>query len=116
MALQIAERAIVQGALMSRAQDDVRRLARVERLLPARRAKAPAVAGDEAGKAVIRHRRREIVALSLRISEELGRGDDANRVAADIVGAGVTAAIAIEAGHRPERAILERFAQHVERR
>src|SRR6185437_16770248 len=62
VALEIGERAVVERALMRRAQHDARRQPGLERLLPARRAQAPAVARAKAGEAAIRHRRREVVA------------------------------------------------------
>jgi hypothetical protein len=37
-------------------------VARLERFLPARRTQAPAVAGPQAGKAELWHRRRKIIA------------------------------------------------------
>ena len=67
---------------------------------PAGGADAPAVAGFEAGETVLRHRGEEIVAEGLGGCEE-GRVDDAaDGVDAVVVGAGVAAAVAVEAGHR----------------
>ncbi len=63
--LQVRQIAIGQGALMRRFQSHARRLPRLERLLPARRAEAPAIAGADARKVIIRHRRRKIVATRL---------------------------------------------------
>src|SRR5579864_4116119 len=115
VALQIRERAIVERAQMRRAQDDARRALGFERLLPARRAEAPAIARDEAGKAISRHRRREIVADRFREGQEFCGRDDADRVAADIIRTGIATAIAIKPGHRMKRAILQHAAEHVER-
>src|SRR5690242_7605897 len=100
---------------MSRLENDLRGGAGVERLLPARRAQAPAVARLEAGEAVLWHRRGEIVAGGLREGEELGGHDDANRVQAVILAAGVAAGVAIEAGQRLGGAGPQRAAQHVDR-
>jgi len=116
VALEVGERAVIERALVGGAQHDARRLARLERLGPARRAQAPAVAGLEAGEAELRHRRRQIVAGGFGEFEERGGGDDANRMAAAVIRAGVAAAVAVEAGHRLDRAVFERAAEHVERR
>ena len=82
----------------------------LERLAPARGAQAPAIAGLEPGKIEIGLRRREVVAARLGEGEELRRHLDADRVQPDILGSGVTAAGAEEAGQRPLRAALERLA------
>ena len=63
--LEIGERAIVEGAFVSSPQDHAGRMARLQRLLPAGRTQAPTVAGRQAGKAVLRHRRRKIMPRDL---------------------------------------------------
>src|SRR5262245_60817988 len=108
---QLVERDDVQGHSMGRLEHDLRGGTGVQRLLPARGAQAPAVAGLEAGEAVLRQRRREVVALRLGEVEELGGHDDANRVKAGILAAGIAAGIAIEAGQRRRRAWLQDAAQ-----
>src|SRR5262249_11591363 len=115
-ALEIGERAVAQRALVGGAQHHARRLLGLDRFLPARRAQAPAVAGLEAGKAVGRQRCREIVAARLGKFEKLGGRQHAHRVAADVVHAGVAAAIAIEPRHRAQRARRDRIAEDVARR
>ena len=101
---------------MGRLQHDLRRDVGVEGLLPAAGAQAPAVARLQAGEAILRHWRTEIVAGGLREGEELGRHHDADRVEADILAAGVAATVAVEAGHGLMRARLQGPAQHVDRR
>src|SRR5689334_15573056 len=96
--LEVVQRAVVERAFMRRPQHDLRRHAGVQRLLPAGRAEAPAVAGLQARKAVLREGRREIVAGALGVGEELGGDDAADGVAADILGRGVAAAVAEESG------------------
>src|ERR1019366_4591805 len=88
----------------------------VQRLLPARGAQAPAVVGLQAGETELGHRRREVVALRLAERQELGGHHHADGVAADILAAGVAAAVAEEAGHWADRAGVELAAQHIERR
>src|SRR6185503_4423304 len=101
--LQVIERNDLQGHRMGGLEHHLGGAAGIERLLPARRAQAPAVARLEAGEAVLRHRRREVVAPGFREGEELRRHDDANRVQAHVLAAGVATGIAIEAGQRLSR-------------
>src|SRR5215472_1667148 len=101
---------------MGGAQRDAGRLTGSERLLPARRTEAPAVARLQAGKTPLRHRRREIVAARLGEGEEFRGHDDANRMAAGILRAGVATSVAEEAGHWLDGAAFEPFAQDIARR
>src|SRR5258708_19063407 len=94
VALEVGERAIGQRALMRRAQHDARRQPGGERFLPARRAHAPAVAGLEAGEAVLRHRGGEVVAAGLGEFQEPRRRHDADGVAAAARRTGVAATVA----------------------
>jgi hypothetical protein len=55
--LEIGELAVVEGVFVRSSQDYAGRLARLERVLPARRIEAPAVAGPQAGKAEFWQRR-----------------------------------------------------------
>jgi hypothetical protein len=82
-------------------------------LEPAGGAQAPAVAGFEARKAVLRHGGREVVAEGLGGFEEGGVDDAADGVDAEVVGAGLAAAGAVEAGHRLAAADAERLAKDV---
>lgn len=88
-----------EGVFMGGFEDDGAGGAGVEDLLPAGGADAPVVAGFEAGKAMFRHGSGEIVAEALGGGEEVGGDDGADGVDAKVVGAGVAAAVAIEAGH-----------------
>lgn len=98
--LQILEPAVLQGHGMGGAQYDTGRPSGSERLLPARGAEAPTVAGLQAGKAVVRPRCAEIVATGTAELEELGRHFGTHRVAAEILGSGFAAAGAGETGAR----------------
>ena len=77
------------------------------------RGDAPAIAGHEAGEAVQRHRRREVVADRALVLEELRRDDGADRVAAEVLGAGAAAAVAVEASQRVGPAGLELASEDV---
>jgi len=80
---------------------------------PARGADAPTVAGFEAGEAVLRHGGGEVVAEGFGGGKERGVDDAADGVDAVVVGAGVAAAVAVEAGHGLGAAGLERTAEDV---
>ena len=82
---------------------------------PPRCADAPAVAGLEAGKAVLRHRCHEVVAASELMLEELRGHHSAHRVGAQVIRARRAAAVAIEAGERVAATLLEWTAEHIER-
>src|SRR5258706_8946280 len=78
------------------------------RLAPGPRADAPPIARLEAWKPVLGRRRDQVVALVARELEER-RGDlRAYHVQAEILGPGVAAPVAVEAGARLERAWGER--------
>ena len=64
----------------------------------------------------MRHGRAEIVAAGLGEGQKRRRRHDADRVQADILGAGIAAAIAIEAGYWLDRAGLQGAAQDIDRR
>jgi hypothetical protein len=112
-ALEIGERAVVQGTFVCGAQDHARRLAGLERLLPTGCAEAPAIAGPETAKAELRHRRRKIVAPGSGKLEKSSGHDHANGVAADVLSPGVAAAVSKEPRHRCCRAGLESLTKHV---
>src|ERR1043165_9477906 len=101
--LEVFERHDVEGDGVRGLEHDLGRSAGIERLLPAAGAQAPAIARLEAGKAVLRHGSREVVALGLGEGEELGGHDHTDRMQADILAAGVAATVTIEAGHGVER-------------
>ena len=71
--LEIVERAVVEGAFVSSPQDHAGRAARLQRFAPAGRAQAPAVAGPQAGKAELGHRRRKIIAARIWKTRETRR-------------------------------------------
>ena len=105
---QRLERHDLQRALVRRGEHDVRRGAVLVGAQPVDRRDAPAVAGHEAREAVQRHRRREVVADAALVVEELLGHDRADRVAAEILGSGAAAAVAVEAGQRIGAAGLQR--------
>ena len=81
--LEIGERAVLEGAFVGRPREDhAGRAAHLQRFAPAGRTQAPAVAGPQAGKAELGHRRREIIAAGFGKLEKRGGHDDADRVAA----------------------------------
>jgi hypothetical protein len=82
-------------------------------LEPAGRADAPAVAGFEAGKTKLRHRSAEVVAESLGGFEKRNVDYAADGVDAVIVGAGLAATGAVEAGHGLAAADVEGLAEDV---
>ena len=98
--LEVGQRAMGQRPFVGRAQGDAWRAPRNERFLPARRAKAPAVAVLEARKPKGRHRRRQIVAPRLRKRKESIADDGADGVAAPILSARVATSISEKPGHR----------------
>ena len=87
--LQIGERAVVEGAFVGSSQDHAGRATRLERLLPARRTQAPAVAGPQARKAELGHRRRKIIAAGFGKLEKAAVVI-AQTVATDVFSAGVS--------------------------
>ena len=114
--LQFVERHDAQRCRMGGFEHDLRGGVAVERFLPAGGAQAPAVAGLQAGKAILRQGGAEIVAVGLGKGQERRGRDHADRVQADILGAGIAAAVAIEAGDRLDGAGLQRAAQDIDRR
>ena len=82
-------------------------------LEPAGSADAPAVAGLEALETELRHGCAEVVAESFGGGEEWGVDDAADGVDAEVVGAGLAAAGAVEAGHGLAAAGVERLAEDV---
>jgi hypothetical protein len=83
---------------------------------PAGGADAPAVSGFEAGESVLRHGSGEIVAEGFGGGEEGGVDDAADGVDAVVIGAGVAASVAVEAGRRVSglaAAGFERAAENV---
>src|SRR5262249_8773542 len=110
VALQVDELDDLEGGLVGCRQHHAWGGSGLERLLPARRAQAPAVAWLEAGKAEFRVRGGKIVANGLRESQELHRRLYAHSVDTGILRTGVAAAGAVEAGERLGRAEGDRLA------
>src|SRR5258708_33488636 len=89
----------LEGVLVGGFEDDGAGCSGLLDLQPAGGADAPAVARLEAGEAELGHGRGEVVAEGLGGGEKRGVDDAANGVYAEIVAAGVAAAVAVEAGH-----------------
>src|SRR6185437_13622517 len=92
-----------------------RRTPRLQRLLPARRAEAPAIPRLEPGKAELAARGRQIVALRAAERQELRCHHRADRVAAEVFRPGIAAAIPKEAGHRRAGARFQQSPEHIPR-
>ena len=107
------ERHDIEGAFMRGLEPDLRRAAFVMGLQEARGAKAPAVAGLQAGEVEFGTRRAEVVAEVFRQRQEFRGHHRADGVAAGVRGAGVAMAIAEEAGHRIVRTEFKSAAQYV---
>lgn len=103
----------LQRGLVGGFEDDGASGAGLLDLEPARGADAPAVAGPEAGEAVLRHGGGEIVAQGFGGFEEGVVDDAADGVDAEVLGAGLAAAGAVEAGHGLAAAGGERLAEDV---
>src|SRR5271165_5595496 len=114
--LEIGERAVVEGAFVSSPQDHAGCIARLQRFEPAGRTQAPAVAGPQAGKAELGHRRRKIIAAGFGKLEKLGSHDDADRVAANVFWTGVAATVTKEARLGRHRTDVEPVAEDIPRR
>jgi len=82
-------------------------------LKPASGADAPSIAGLKSGKAVLRHRGGEVVAKGFAGGEKVGIDDAADGVDTEVAGAGVAAAVAIEARHGSASASGKRLAEDV---
>lgn len=85
---------------MRRLKIDRCRDAALKRVLPARDANAPLVAGFESGEAPFRMWRDQVVSIEHGKIQKLARGLHANRVLTDIFRPGAAVTVAIEPGHR----------------
>jgi len=103
----------LEGGLVGGFEDDGAGCSGLLDLEPASGADAPAVAGAEAGESILRHWCGEIVAELPGDAEEVFGDDTADSVDAEVVRAGITAAVAIEAGDGIAAAELEWLAEHV---
>ena len=102
-----------ESVLVSGFEDDRAGCTRLLNLEPAGGTDAPAVARFEAGKAKLRHGSAEIVAERLRGFKEGGVDDAADGVDAEVFGAGLAAAGAVEASHRLAATDIKRLAEDV---
>src|SRR6202453_2573818 len=98
---------------MCSAQHHARRMPCLQRFLPARCAQTPPITGLQSRKAEVRNRRREIIAAGLRKLKKTRGHDGAHGVAADVLAAGIAAAVAKETRHRAQGADFESIAEHV---
>src|SRR4029078_1797757 len=84
------------------------------RVLPERRTQAPLVSLDQAGEAVLRHRRRQVVADCGGERQELVGHHDTDDVQAGIVAAVLAATRSVVARQGVERAQLQLLAEHIQ--
>src|SRR6202522_1387876 len=98
---------------MCSTQNHARRAPCLQGFLPPRCAQTPAITGLQSRKTEFRDRRREIIAAGLRILKKSRGHDGAHGVAADVLAAGVAAAVAKETRHRVQGADFESIAEHV---
>ena len=111
--LELGERDELERGGVRRLEDDGRSDARLERLLPARRDDAPAVAGPQAGEHPLRLRRDEVVPGRDRELEELLGHHRADDVEAEVRAGRVAVAVTEVARDRVDRARLELAAEDV---
>jgi len=102
-----------EGVLVGGFEDDGASCSGLLDLEPAGGTDAPAVAGFEAGKAKLRHGCAEIVAKRLGGLKEGSVDDAADGVDAEVFGAGLAAAGAVEAGHRLAATDIKRLTEDV---
>ena len=103
----------LQRVLMCRLKNDWARRACLLHLQPSRRANTPAVARLQAGESILWHRSGKIIAEMGRDCEELLGHDTADGVHAEILGAGVAAAVTIETRLRLGAAGFQRLTQYI---
>ena len=115
MFLQVGKVGEFEGGFVGGFQDDLGGAAGVEGFLPAGGAEAPAVSGFQAGEAVFRLGRGEVVAAAFGEFEETVGHPGTDDMDAGIALAGAAAAIAEPAGEGFDRAGLEGRSEHVER-
>jgi hypothetical protein len=113
---EVGKRAVLESPFVSSPQDHAGRAARLQCFAPAGCTQAPAVAGPQAGKAELGHRRRKIITARFGELEKLLGHDDADRVAADVLSTGVAATVTKEPRLGVHRAIIEPAAENIPRR
>src|SRR5215469_13344258 len=105
-----------ESGLVSGPQGHPGSLARLHCFLPTRRTQAPTVARPQAWKAEFRYRGRKVIAAGFGKLEKRFGHDGTDTVTADVLSAGVTAAVSIEPSHWVKRADFEMLSQHIPRR
>ena len=80
---------------------------------PAFDAQAPVIAGLQAGEAIVRHGRAEIVAARAAEYEKFVRHLGADGVQADVTGAGIAASVTVPAREGGAAAGVERLAENI---
>lgn len=105
----------LEGVLVGGFEDDRAGCAGLLYLEPAGGTDTPAVARLKSLKAILRHRSGEIVAERLAGGQKTLVYDTADRVDAEIIGAGVAAAVPVEASHWFTATDSERLTKHVAR-
>lgn len=94
-------------------EDDGRRITRLKGLFPALDAQAPLVAGLETGKIPLRNGSDEVIPPGLgKFQKVLGHAG-ADKVQADVIGAGSAAAVAIESCQRVKSARLQIATENI---
>ena len=112
---ELVERDQLQGRLMGGGETDLGRDAGVEGLFPTGGAKAPAIAGLEAGEVPLWTGGDEIVAAGEGEGEEVVAGFDADGVDARVLRTGVTAAVTVKPGEGGSATGLEDASEDVQR-
>ena len=98
---------------MGGCQDHVGGRAVLVRSQPVDCGHAPAVAGHEPGKAILRHGSDQVVADATLMLKERGRDHSADRVASAVLGTSATAPVTVEAGWGVDATRLKLSAQHI---
>ena len=85
----------------------------VKGLLPSRGTDAPVVPGPQAGELKGRHRRGQVIALGLAVTQKGFGHDTADAVLAVVMGVCFTEPVAMPAGHRTASTDLQRLTQNI---
>lgn len=107
MLLERLQRDDAQSAFVCRGQHDRSRHSVVVSSQPVGSGHTPSVTGLEAGKAILGHRRGQVVADATLMVEKLLRHDRADRMTAPIFRSCLTRTIPVEAGERISATGLE---------
>jgi hypothetical protein len=111
--LKRSERNETKRPLMGRRQHHVGGRAILVCPSPVQRGHAPAVAGREARKLVLRPRGDQVVADTTLVLEERGRDNRTDRVAPPVLWTGSTTPIAVKAGERVAATRLKLAAENI---